>query len=627
MNRRLGIAAVLFAAAACGGGSGRGVVEAPEPTLAGSTKVESAFAPLRAQWAQRDVDRVRLRSPLERFVMAYPTDPTARLASIYLSFIYMELGDLPRASRLLGSLGSLKPGSTRDLGVVAQARLLRLQGTPELSLDTLRPLVGKIIEPADHEIFLEELALAAIGSHLDYEAVAYMDAWLRGAGQDDRERVRAKIVATIERLPREVLEPLFRTMRARGVQSGYSREIQAMIGDRLGRVAVEQNDAALARWLLDPQAGSTGPAAEGLGELATSRRGLRAVYGRMIGLLLSSGTVAVRDRSADVARGVSFALGLPREPGKSKDEVRLVTRNDGGDVAHAEAALEEMSGEGVGVVIAGVDAASADRALSWCESHGLPVILLYPAAHPPTTRGLVLGDTRAAELQVLSTWLAAQSAKDPALVTDAEGDRALETAALESSEGVSLGFTVSCDTQPLRAGEARFLSRTKQGERPVWLASGTGNCGRDLLTDLLLFGKNGSRLGLALEASAIDFGFARAAGKKVKVTSVRAGKIPVLADSPADAGDAAIAEYMRVYRERPPWWGALGRDAATIAKRALAPLPLDDVNDAAMVTQRRAIVEAGLLATQTDLWTTEARGFDAKRVMKRTYGVVDWPSK
>ena len=48
---------------------------------------------------------------------------------------------------------------------------------------------------------------------------------------------------------------------------------------------------------------------------------------------------------------------------------------------------------------------------------------------------------------------------------------------------------------------------------------------------------------------------------------------------------------------------------------------------AAMLGAVTAWLVVGLLATQTDLWTTEARGFDAKRVMKRTYGVVDWPSK
>ncbi len=59
----------------------------------------------------------------------------------------------------------------------------------------------------------------------------------------------------------------------------------------------------------------------------------------------------------------------------------------------------------------------------------------------------------------------------------------------------------------------------------------------------------------------------------------------------------------------------------------LAPLPLDDVSDGRLVTQRRAIVEAGLLATRADLWTTEAKGFEARRVIARTYETVDWPAK
>ena len=104
MARRAPLALVLVLAA-CGGGGGRGAAAPPEATLAGTPEVEAAFAPLRAQWAQRDFDRTKLKTPLERFVVANPSDPTARLASVYLSIIYMDLGDLPRASKLLGSLG------------------------------------------------------------------------------------------------------------------------------------------------------------------------------------------------------------------------------------------------------------------------------------------------------------------------------------------------------------------------------------------------------------------------------------------------------------------------------------------------------------------------------------------
>ena len=134
--------------------------------------------------------------------------------------------------------------------------------------------------------------------------------------------------------------------------------------------------------------------AEGLGDLATSRRGIKTVFGKMVGLLLGTQTDEERDRSAEVARGVAFALGLPREAGASPLDVRLVTRSDGGDFQRAELALEELTGEGVSVVIAGVGGASADRAKRYCEAHQVPLILLHPGSDEPAP-GTVSSCTKA----------------------------------------------------------------------------------------------------------------------------------------------------------------------------------------------------------------------------------------
>ena len=45
-------------------------------------------------------------------------------------------------------------------------------------------------------------------------------------GEDDRDRVKAKIAQILETLPRPVLEQTYRTMRARGVASGYGTDTQ-----------------------------------------------------------------------------------------------------------------------------------------------------------------------------------------------------------------------------------------------------------------------------------------------------------------------------------------------------------------------------------------------------------------
>src|SRR4029079_7954721 len=158
-----------------------------------------------------------------------PQDGAVPLAKVYLAFVMMDSGEVAAADGVLSAFDEMPPGTTRDLATVARARSLRLHGAPQSALDSLRPLVGKVIDDADREIFLEELALSAIAAHDDYEALAYLDAWLRGVGEDDKDRVKGKIAQILETLPRPVLEQTYRTMRARGAASGYGADTQKLV--------------------------------------------------------------------------------------------------------------------------------------------------------------------------------------------------------------------------------------------------------------------------------------------------------------------------------------------------------------------------------------------------------------
>ena len=81
---------------------------------------------------------------------------------------------------------------------------------------------------------------------------------------------------------------------------------------------------------------------------------------------------------------------------------------------------------------------------------------------------------------------------------------------------------------------------------------------------------------------------------------------------------------MERFGTRPSYWTALGRDAGALAKAALQPLPADTTNDPKAVAQRRAIVQAGLLATRVRLWTTDDKGVGADRVLPRALRIVSW---
>jgi hypothetical protein len=623
----------------------------PVATLSTTPQAAADFAALREAWAARTLER---RS-LDDFVARHPQDGAVPLARVYLAFVMIDAGQLVAADGVLGSLGEMPPGTTRDLATVARARSLRLHGAPQSALDSLRPLVGKVVDDADREIFLEEIALGAIAAHDDYEALAYLDAWLRGVGEDDKERVKGKIGPILETLQRPVLEQTYRAMRARGAASGYGEGTQKLVAERLARIAVQTNDAALARWLVEQSGVSAaqtgGDAGLELGELAASRRGLATVTGRTVGLLLPTRDRELRDEAADVVRGISWALDLPRSAGR-EEGARLVTRDDGIDTAGTRAAMEELVGEGATVIIGGFDRASADRAVTWSEENGVPVLLLAAPSlsKMPRTSAVVLGEHIEREIAMLADALVRHGVKTVARVADSPDDEAAVGSLDGRDQRLALLPVVRCDVPLAQAGRARFpIDVWWRGGARGWLVSGPPSCARDLLRDLdgikamslaqrplvaltlesgipmsdatLVSATRGSAEG---HASGAPTGGTRHVPRGITVLSASAGIVPVLAASASDAHDEEVRGFMERFGVRPSYWTALGHDAGVLAKAALAPLPTDTTTDARAVVQRRAVVQAGLIATRVRLWTSDERGVGEGRVLTRSLRLVTW---
>ncbi len=620
----LGIAALAAQGVGCARSSKQ---DRPVAALSRTSAAAAAFEDLRLRWEERRLTRAALDDFLKRF----PDDAAAPHVKVYLAFQLIDTGQLLRADGLLSSLSDLRPGTTRDLATVARARSLRLHGAPQSAIELLRPLVGKVIDNADREVFLEELALSAIGAHDDYEALAYLDAWLRGVGEDDRERVRAKVAQMLETLPRPVLEQTYRTMRARGSSSGYGTDTQSLVAARLARVAVETNDATLARWLLDVSGVSAaqtgGDAGVELGELAASRRGLSVVSGRTVGLLLPTRDRELRDEAADVVRGVSWALDLPRSAA-ADGGVRLVTREDGGDVAGTKAAMEELAGEGATLILAGFDRRGADRASAWSEANGVPVLLLAaPSAdRMPRSVAFVLGERVDRELMLLADALARHGVGTAAFVADSEEEEA-SGRIVEGRGGLTLLPPVRCDVPLAEAGKPRFpidswLASGAQG----WLVSGPTSCSRDVVRDLqrVVVGRRSAKKPPAI-ALTLEAGMPIAdLPKGVVVLAVAAGTTPVLAAQAADVTDPDIRAFMEHFGSRPSYWTALGRDAGILARAAMAPLPGDTTSETRAIAQRRAIVQAGLLSARSRLWTSDEKGFSPDRVLARSLHMLTW---
>jgi hypothetical protein len=691
-SARIGVLvwATWIVAAACAGASSE---PRPVPSLASSSAAAAAFAEIRDAWS--DTERTTpaaLERLLERFRARFPGDGLIPLARVYLALVALQTGDLAGADRELAATESMPPGSARDLRTVAAARRLRLGANPDRAMDLLRPLVGKNVDPIVRAAFQEELTLVALASQRNYEAISYMDAWLRTGSEEDRDRTVARVSALVARLPKEVLFSALQAMRKERANFGYGIDIERILAGQLATIATQTGDVELARMLLDPNAGALvipGDAGAELGALATSRRGLNVVDGRTVGLLLPTGSPALRNRAADVLRGVMWALGLPRglreqdatpetpvapeTPGRApvpdasaaqgrarreareahascappepapptrepraEERLRLITHDDAGSADQTEPSLDELIGDGAAVIIAALDAPTAGRALRWGESHGVSVVAIAPPAESVVAGGFgfgfVLGESNESVIDALVRAVPSLAAERAAVVLEAAD------APLYPPRGGRVGPLVllppvSCDAPTVRAGESRFpIAAWSQDKTRAWLVSGSPACARDVTGELSAARARGV-VALTLEAAGLP---AHAAG--LRVVSASAGVIP----SDAAATGASMAggadgtavdprdDELRRFSSRlgsVSWWTALGRDAAVLARMAVDELPMDTATDSHVVTERRAHARDVLAAARARLWSTEAAGWTDTHAMKRTICAIDAASQ
>ena len=619
----------------------------PVATLADTAAASRAFERERAQWLRNDPgERPQFRRDLDAFVKAFPGDNLAVLARIYAVLTLMEpAADWVEAERRLDALPLPPAGASQDLYVVAIAKLRRYHHQPEVAFELLRPLVGSIVGARARSLLQEELTFDALESRQPYEAVAYMDAWLRGASEEDRQTSEAKVAVALGAVPEEALRGSLTAMRAgrkshTGTSVGYGEVIERLVAERLGQIAVERGDASLARWLLDSASGEPllGEEVSGtLGQLATSRRGIGTVAGRTVGLVLPTSSDALRDEVADVVRGVLWALDIGRDDPAAlaasgavskPDAIRLVTRDDGGQADRLRAAMEEVAGEGASVIITALDPDAAAEAAQWAAETSINVIVLAAPAlggQAAGKKGVVLestafsvGEDWTSELKAVAEALGATPGS-VATVGDSESLSSVGAAARK--EGAVWQVPLSCDLAPTRAGDSRFPlgAWDKAGVRR-WLVAGSTQCAADVLAGLGQGSRTG-QLGLALEASDLPERPRPTSG--LRLVAATAGIVPLALASPTDPRVKDALSMVQRTGAREGWWTAVAHDAAALARVALAKLPDDTVSDAESIADRRAFVRRGLVEGRAPLWTSERQGFDAARNLPRTIRAVE----
>jgi hypothetical protein len=593
-------ALLLFAAAsvACRSSASTGGV--PSATLASTRSAQDTFRPLKQRFASDSrARRVELEPRLRWFLNAYPDDGEVPLARVYLALIAADRGDVAAAQAQLAALASVPSGNTRDLAELVSGALELRAGEHARAFARLLPLVGKLIDPYARTFLDEQMVAAALGTARWYEAVAYMDLWLRDAGDQEQPAVEEAVRKALEVVPSEALELMMQTTLRRRRQSGDGARVRNAVMARLATVAVERQDTQLARRLVESAAGTQdlGEASEAVHELADSG-GAPIVDGRRIGLLLSTGATHLGARAAEVLSGAVDAL---RADG-ARDEVRIITRDER-DPKRTELAMLSLASQGASVLIAGLDEPQASIAAAFAEHTGIPVLSLAAVRGAPS-----LADANGAAFS-----LGEGSDRATGLLIDMLVKKGTKTCAPVGGTApadeprMTFSELASCHAAPAQAGEPRFpVTAWRAGKADCLLLLGDSSCAADALAEAQPLSLRFAALGLEAADLASET-------PRLPLLVTQAGGFPLL------HGDMAspLAGYARRQGKAPSWYAALGHDAAVLARAALRQLPSTRTELADQVAERHRAAVLALAQARGELWTSTSTGFAGERVLHR----------
>jgi hypothetical protein len=580
---------------------------APHAALAGSRSAQEIFRPLKQRFVTSSAaQRAELQKNLLWFIDAYPKDGSTPLATIYLALIAVDHGDVARARKLVDEARTGPSGTARDLSELVEGKILLHRGQFLPAFERLLPLVGKLIDPYARLLLDESIVAAAIGAHRWYEAVVYMDLWLREGQEDEAQVVRRAVRRSLEAVPADALETMLKTMQSESGRSGYGAEIRRAVVARLATVALADQDTDLARRLVESTSDhALGEAAEGLEELASSG-GAPTVDGRTIGLLVSTGKSSLGVRAAQVLTGVVDAL-RAGSAGPT-DHVRLATRDER-DTKRTDLALLSLASHGAAIIIAGFDPAQADVAARFAVRTHLPVLLLSPLSDgkPPPSPAFLLGVSRDAVAGALAEHLKTKGARSVARVGGGP--------ALAATAGLSLLEEGSCEATALQAGESRFpVEAWRKGRLDALLLLGDAACTSEAINDAAA-----SKLGRVRAAVGIEAAEIVSEPSPLPLSVASAGRFPL---TPGDPGSPLFG-FKERHGQSPSWFSTMGHDAAVLARAALRTLPAESTAEPAEVASRHRRAEASVRGVEVDLWSTAARGFSGRSTIERDVRIIE----
>jgi hypothetical protein len=548
-----------------------------------------------------------LEQRLQSFIERYDSDPLRRVARAYVALILIERGKPQDARSTVKAIRSGHAGNTQDLATLVEGAALSREGQYEAAIQVLMPLCGKMLDGFAQTLSQEVLVEASVGAHRWFEAVAYMDQWLRLVDAADREAVRKRVDELLAKFPSDALLYSFLAIQNSAGSRVYGKGIRVAIADRLTKLAASGADPSLTQGVVQAtkSGGSLGEAGTYFFRLATLGAAAPRVSGATLGIAAPQYSNMLRERSSEAVSGVVSVVGPSSGTSVSDERAGLVPVEGVATVIQEvkvddpkamQQAMRDLLRDGASLIIAGFDEASAKAAAAFAEANSVPVLLL-------SSPGQVADGARFSF--VLGT---SDEERDAVIVQAAQAAQKRIFAQVGYIRNEAAAQFEPCERRAPKAGDGRFpIAAWKKDDVSALLLTGPAWCSRDVLE----------------ESSALRFvpslycGLDGAWACASLAASVGAQWASAGSYGEIEPGNQSISSWLQSHSSKPSWFAALGRDAAVLASAVLRTLPADETSDLEEIGKRHALVQRGLASQPAELWTTDAPGFEGGRLIRR----------
>jgi ABC-type branched-subunit amino acid transport system substrate-binding protein len=310
-----------------------------------------------------------------RFLEERGDDPLAPIAHLGLGRILLSEGEPGEARNHFAVVAGHPDEAVAEKGRFYDGVALHLMGEYAAALEALRPFVGRTVDPTETTILLQTIAAAS--DHLGdaVGAIEALDALTRApVPEEEKEAARTRIAELVEQphSPEEI-------QRAAD-QLPHDGAAWPLVAQRALRQSYEDGNMTRVHELAEALRHEGIELDEELTAMAVRADRTQDADPRTIGAILP---LSGRGREVGqlALKGMMLAAGAPFEGPTAQDAPQIVFRDDGGDPARAQEAVEDLvSLHRVIAIVGPLSGPTSEAAARRAQELGVPLVALSPNA-------------------------------------------------------------------------------------------------------------------------------------------------------------------------------------------------------------------------------------------------------